>query len=468
MRVLAEARILRMAVLAMAVLGFNACSRGRDTSARTAQKVLLITVDTTRADHLSAYGYQRQTSPYLASLAERSTRFANTYSVMPTTDPAHASMLTCEYPRTHGIVQNAFRRTNPDGPSLGVWLGSRGYETAAITARIGLDPKQRRIAGFDHTDAPRLPQKERRAAEVLERTREWLDARDETPWFLWVHLWEPHKPYRPEAGARDRFTTRKVPALGKFEDPVRFLRKGETVDARVIEAAVSLYDAEIWVADRAVSALVAAATDAAPAGVEPLIFVLGDHGESLAERQAETRIGFGHGTHINDEVVKVPWLVTWEGRIGPSVIRTPVSVVDVTPTLIDLLEPGAKMKCEGRSLANSVLDGVEPEPVPLILDRRPFRSRPIPGLHRGEMAWIEHPWKLIQWDGGGNTRLYRLDQDPGETTNLAEQNPDVARAMTDRLAGWRAARPLKRDRGPRGDSDRDAEREALRSLGYID
>lgn len=394
-------------------------------------------------------------------------RFANVYTVMPTTDPAHASMLTCQYPRTHGIVQNAFRRSNPDGPSLGVWLGQRGYDTAAITARLGLDPKLRRIEGFDHTDAPKLPQKERRAAEVLALARDWLDAREGDPWFLWVHFWEPHKPYQPEAGARDLFASKPVPARLTFEDPLRFLRKGQTLGRDIVDAAVSLYDAEIWVADRALAALVGAATAAPPAGVEPLIFVLADHGESLGERQEETRIAFGHGTHINDEVVKVPWLVTWKDELAPAVVRTPVSVVDVTPTMIDLLEPGAALDCEGRSLANSVKTGSEPEVVPLVLDRRPFRTRPIPGLRVGEMAWIEYPWKLIQLDGGGNTRLYKLDEDPAETRNLASQRSDLVRTMSAQMAAWREARPLKQDRGKR-DAGRDAEREALRSLGYID
>jgi choline-sulfatase len=457
-------------VLAMCVLASFACSRSRGTAGewtKEAPKILLVTLDTTRADHLSAYGYKRQTSPFLESLAARSVRFANTYTVMPTTDPAHTSMLTCQYPRTHGLVQNGYRRANPEGPSLARWLVENGYETASITSRIGLDPKQRRIEGFDYTDAPRLPQKERRAAEVLDLARTWLDGRSGAPWFLWVHFWEPHKPYSPEAGARDRFSQTPVPLLATYEDPVRFLRKREVVDAELIEAAVSLYDAEIWVADRALSALVEAATAAPPAGVEPLLFVLSDHGESLAERQEETRIGFGHGTHINDEVVKVPWLVTWADRLKPAVIQTPVSVVDVAPTLMGLLRPEKTPECEGRSLVASIKSGVEPSPTALILDRRPFRTRPIPGLQRGEMAWIEFPWKLMQLDGGDNVRLYRLDEDPGETANRADHHPDVVATLSQRLVAWKAERPLRRDREKRT-PERSAEREALRSLGYID
>jgi arylsulfatase A-like enzyme len=239
------------------------------------------------------------------------------------------------------------------------------------------------------------------------------------------------------------------------------------VDPRIVEAAVALYDAEIWSADRAVARLLEAAAEAAPAGVAPLVFVVGDHGESLAERQEATRIGFGHGTHINDEVVKVPWIVAWDDRLRPAVVRTPVSVVDLTPTLIDLISPGSTMECEGRSLASAVLGGSEPTAVPIVLDRRPFRSKPIPGLRHAEYAWIEHPWKLIQREDADPARLYDLERDPGETKDLAAEQPAVVARLASSLARWKAERPLRRDEEPLS-PERAAEREALRSLGYVD
>jgi choline-sulfatase len=198
-----------------------------------------------------------------------------------------------------------------------------------------------------------------------------------------------------------------------------------------------------------------------------LIFVVGDHGESLAERQNETRIGFGHGTHLNDEVVKVPWIVFWSERAPPGVIETPVSLVDLTPTIMGLIDPGAKLGCEGRSLARAVLEGVEPEPVPIVLDRRPFRSRPIPGLQHAEYGWIEYPWKLIHGEGGKTTRLYDLARDPGEIHDVAASEPEVVERLVHSLARWKAARPLRSD-DEEVSPEREEEREALRSLGYVD
>jgi len=455
-------------VVLLATLPLAACKATPESAVdgEPPAKILLVTVDTTRADHVSAYGYARQTTPKIDALARHGVRFANAYTVMPTTDPSHASMLTGEYPRTHGIVSNGARRANPEGPSLGAWLGERGYLTAAITARIGLDPPLRRIRGFEEVDAPRLPQKHRTATEVLERATRWLTERSGERWFLWVHFWEPHKPYQPDEPERRAFAA-GVPRTRRYEDPIRFLARGETVPRDVVEAATALYDAEIWSADRAVGRLVEAATDAAPAGREPLILVLGDHGESLADRPLETRVGFGHGTHINDEVVKVPWIVVWSGHLHPAVIYTPVSLVDLAPTLIDLVEPGARFDCEGRSVASTLRDGGEPPPAPVVIDRRRFQSRPVPGLRHDELAWIEYPWKLIRNDGARSPLLYRLDDDPGETRNLAETEAAVTARLSAAMARWKAERPLARDDEPLT-PEREAEQEALRSLGYID
>jgi arylsulfatase A-like enzyme len=109
----------------------------------------------------------------------------------------------------------------------------------------------------------------------------------------------------------------------------------------------------------------------------------------------------------------------------------------------------------------------EPEPAPIVVDRRPFRSKPIPGLRHAEYAWIEHPWKLIQREDGAPGRLYDLARDPGETNDIAAEQPEVAERLASRLARWKAERPLRRDEEPLS-PERAAEREALRSLGYVD
>jgi len=456
---------ISLALLLLASTSTLGCRRDERVS-EVPQKIVLISIDTTRADHLSAYGYLRETSPALSRLSDEGVRFVRAYSPMPTTDPSHATMLTGEYPRTHGIVQNAAKRRNPRGPSLGAWLRERGYFTAAITARLGLDPTLRGIRGFDYTDSPRLPIKWRSAGEVVDRVRGLLDVHESTrPLFLWVHLWEPHKPYEPSEERAERFggATR----LPKLADPPRFLAAGETVSAEQVEGSVRLYDAEIATADEAVSRIVAAARAAAPRDVEPLVVIVSDHGESLAERQDERRIAFGHGALLYDEVVRVPWIVHWPGVLAPARIETPVSLVDLAPTLAGLVDPAHPLVTEGRDLAREIRRGGEPTSRAIIVDRRPFATHPLDDLAYGEIAWIDFPWKMIVSDGPRGTELYDLNEDPEELTNRASERPEVAERLLARLRDWE--RKHSAGATTRGTTrKRAAELEALRSLGYIE
>ena len=436
-------------------------------------KILLITIDTTRADHLSAYGYGRPTTPWLDVLARAGVRFENAYSAMPTTDPSHATMLTGQYPRTHGIMRNAARRRDSSAPTLASWLAERGYTTAAITARLGLHPGRRGIAGFDHADAPELPKKWRDAAEIVALVSAWLAQRAPrvagrtARWFLWAHLWEPHKPYEPEAPFVDRIGAGVDVDVGGADDPPRFLRRGERVGHDVVEAAVVRYDAEILAAEAAVRAIVERATRAEPVGEPPLVLIVSDHGESLGERQAARQVAFGHGALLYDEVVKVPWIVSWPGVIDPAIVRTPVSLVDLSATVMDLVEPGGGFATEGRSLARSILEGTEPLVVPIYVERRLFSSHPLAYLRDDETALLEHPWKLIVSEGRTSPELYRLDEDPGELRDLAAEEPARAHEMGERLETRKRVRPLP-EAAPRAGGRRAAELDALRSLGYVD
>lgn len=442
-------------------------------------KILLVSIDTTRADHLSAYGYRRPTSPFLKRLANNGVRVANAYAVMPTTDPSHASILTGQYPRTHGIMRNAARRLDPKAPTLGTWLTERGYQTAAITARVGLDPKLRLIAGFDHTDAPRAPQKWRTADEIVERASQWLAERDGR-WFLWVHLWEPHLPYDPPEPYRERFAKKPVRNLKLYSEPERFLEGDRMLSSQKIERAKWLYDGEIAAADTALQRIVNSAYEAGPDTSSPLVMVVSDHGESMAERQKTRRIGFGHGVLLYDETVKVPWITTWDGKLDRHVIETPVSLVDLAPTLMELVDPaGRAFETEGRSIAAALRGGAQPEHRVFYLERRLFNSDIRADLKHPETAVIDYPWKLIANEAVGDPELYRLDRDPLEEHNVFSTATVDARRLAERLTAWREANPLPEQRGPASRTEEQEEldeldehdrneRDALRALGYID
>jgi arylsulfatase A-like enzyme len=159
--------------------------------------VVLITLDTTRADHLGAYGYSRPTSPFIDDLARTGLRFTNHFTPMPTTEPAHATMLTGLYPRSHGILANGTRAALPNLPTLGTWFQRREYRTAALLSRYGLAPEKLGLAGFDEQWEPGAVPAESAAPATYGRFREFLRANESRPFFLWLHFWDPHDPYRP-------------------------------------------------------------------------------------------------------------------------------------------------------------------------------------------------------------------------------------------------------------------------------
>ena len=152
---------------------------------------------------------------------------------------------------------------------------------------------------------------------------------------------------------------------------------------------------------------------------------------------------------------------------APRVISTPVSLVDLAPTLAGLVEPDASFAGEGRSLARAIADGEPLEPVALFAERRPFQAHPLERLAFSEAAIIEYPWKLIDNAGASTPELYRLDRDPGEHTDLAGPEAAHARRLRERLRAWQAERPGPQIAEPPMRRRR-AEIEALRALGYID
>jgi len=429
--------------------------------------VLLVTIDTMRADHLSAYGYGEPTSTTLEALAAHGIRFADAYCTMPTTDPSHASILTGLYPRTHGILRNAGGRIrNRKVSTLGTWFKARGYRTGAVTARVHLNPRALGIRGFDFADSPSGGELHRSYREVVKRVRAWLAEHRGERWFLWAHLWEPHKPYEPPARMRARFLPAGTAAPTRRQsDPPRYVNSARPIDKAVVETSRRLYDGELATADAALAELVAAAREFAPRHGNPLIVVVGDHGESLAERQTETGIGFGHGLLLYDEVVKVPWVIQWEGELHPLVIGTAVSLVDLAPTLTGLVDPADPLRGDGRNLAAVVRGGPPPALQPIVLERRTFARPPRPDLGWAQAAWVEGPWKLIADAGPSPDRLYNLASDPGERRDLATWRPDKVAELASKLAAWkRTHRPGKAV--PAADAARRLEH--MRSLGYLE
>lgn len=293
-------RFVGALALALAAGLSAACGEGHR---EPAPSVLLVTLDTTRADHLGAYGGPRGVTPRLDELAERAVVFTRAYAVAPMTLPAHASILTGRLPTRTGLRWNGDQKLAAAVPTLAERFRDGGYSTAAFVSAAVLDRAFGLDRGFSAYDAEVSGaasrwKAERPATETVRRALAWLAAQPaDRPVFLWVHLFEPHDPYRPPE-----------PFAGRFpKDP---------------------YSAEIAAADDALGPLFATARFAP--GSRAIVSVVGDHGESLGEHGEAT-----HGILLYDSTLHVPWLLVAPG-LAARKVELATSQVDLAPTLLGL------------------------------------------------------------------------------------------------------------------------------------
>lgn len=401
--------------VASAILG-SACGPSTDT----VQGVLLFTLDTTRADALGCYGGSPEIAPHLDRLASESVRFDRARSVAPLTLPAHTSMLTGLYPPRHGVHDNGVAVVPEDLTTLAELARGRGVATAAVVASSVLDSAFGLDQGFEHWVQPQST-REFSAREVLGEGTRWLARRDRArPWFLWLHLYDPHVPYAPPQAALrqaggDPYLGEIASldaALGEFLEP---LRHDGTLDGA-------------------------------------LVLVVGDHGEALGEHGEPT-----HGALIYEATARVPFLMRLPAaRGGGRASAAPVSVSDVFPTAAEalgLLDPAQAEALDGLSLWRS-----DPP-----RDRGVYLESWSGWIHYGWsplVGWVQEEVKYLH---SSSPELYRLDADAGELSDLyATDDAHVQRAEAALRELWsRRAPPPPQD--ARFDGELLAQ---LRRLGY--
>jgi len=389
--------------------------------------VLLVTIDTLRADRLGSYGAPGALTPALDGLAARGVRFATAIAHSPLTAPSHASILTGRTPLRHGVRDNGGFTLREDVPTLAEAFGRAGYRTAGFVSGFPLDHRFGFARGFELYD-DRLPHGDdpRRAAYV-ERTAEattaaalrWLDEAGATrPWFLWVHYFDPHAPYEAPKEVADRVPGRP-------------------------------YDAEVAFVDARLGALLRRTEQpGGPAGT--VVLVTADHGESLGEHGEET-----HGVFVYDATLRVPLLLAAPGVAGGRVAATVARGIDVAPTLLDLAGLPALEGADGRSLRPAA-EGRE------MSDEPAYAESLFAAIHLGWAplhAWRTGAWKLVD---APRPELYALDADAGESRDLAATRPEVVEALRRPLQATLAAAPPP---APRAVDAASAEK--LRSLGYL-
>ena len=446
--------------------------------------VLLITIDTLRADHVGCYGYARSTTPHIDRLAAGGALFERMYTTLPRTTQSVATILTGKYPKSHG-ARGLFSRLPEANLTLAEILKDQGYDTAAFVSNLFLRPGQGFEQGFDRYDNPPSRWDDDSAATVSDRALEWLRSRrDGRPFFLWVHYLDPHWTYRPlppydrsfDPGFKEPFTLYEDLEAGR-------LTKGQVIfdnrlDTAQVEHVKALYDGEIAQVDAALGPLL---EYAAGKDLEPLVTVLtSDHGESLGEQGYH----FAHGEYLYQPTLRVPLLVRAPGRVPAGLrVKALAENVDIAPTITALLglnrlqgvdgrpllvpSPGATGEgarlwsaAPGRSVvfAESDYQLIHPE------NRRYY----IPGPAGRWSSAFDGRYELIHIPrpGGEILELYDLVDDPGETRNLEGTAVDPA-------ARQRLRQELQRyvdyDTGPPAPPREidPEERQRLKSLGYI-
>ncbi len=392
--------------------------------------VILVTFDTTRADHLGAYGYPHGLTKGFDDFARRGVFFVRAYAPAPLTLPSHATMLTGLYPPEHGLRVNGSGRLEREIPLLPEILKQHGYDTGAFIAAAVLDSQYGLDRGFSFYDDD-LPKKRSRdhfgeprrdGEDVMASALSWLRQRKSRPFFCWIHLFDAHGPYdfRPDVFGQ------------KFEQ--------HPYDAGVARQVQELERLTTFLTNRQLDA-------------NTLVVVAGDHGEGLDDHGESE-----HGMLVYNTTLHVPLVFVGPRECQPGK-RVPdvVSLVDLTPTLLDILQIPAPQHVSGRSL-RAALKGQA------IGSRDCYAETDTPFVYN---HWsplrtvISHRWKYIQTT---RPELYDLQNDPGEETNLAESAVEECRQMQNVLAVMQKAFVSAAAQNVRL-SEKD--RANLQSLGYL-
>jgi arylsulfatase A-like enzyme len=425
------------------------------------QSVVLIVVDTLRADHIGGYGYSRATTPRLDEWMSRARRYDRAMATSSWTLPSVASMLTGRLPAGHGAGEptrrdgkRSFTSLEATIPTLPGFFRARGMATGAIVTNAALSPVFGLDRGFDSYDyVPATPLQIRRAGISVQRALAWIDAQDGRPFFLLIHLFDPHMNYDPPPGYRGRFSDPTTSELGYPVTDTNAIRakvdRLSEEDRRFIAAA---YDEEIAFVDHQLGVL--------RAGLEQrgilergLVVLTSDHGEELFEHGS-----FEHGHAMWQEVLRLP-LLFWGRGVKPGSEAAAVSLLDLPATLVEAAGFPVPEAFEGLSLWSNLTRG---RPLPqrtLVAEGNLYGAQ--------QTAAIRWPLKAVWTSAGEDARFWNLEADPGEHADGSSIDPDRAAELVEAVrarnaedrAGRAASEPAELD---------PATRESLQSLGYVE
>ena len=465
-------RIRKLLTLALVALAAWGCGEKQLAPNSDHRNIVLITVDTARADHLGCYGNPLPITPKIDALAECGTVFENAYAPMPQTLPAHATLFTGLNPRLHGALENVYRL--PDRvDTLAELLHAEGFRTGAFIGALVLSVHSGIAQGFDEYDSPnetrygKVKNVVRRPAEdVTEAALGWAGKVDpERRFFLWAHYYDPHEPFTPPDYARLQ-VPRSAVAMW-VQSHSRKIQYTKLSHDELIDYWHG-YAAEMRSMDEQIGRLLNGLSEFGLLE-DTYVVLVGDHGEGLFEHGER-----GHGANLYEELMRVPFVIRDPaGEFAGARIRTPVTLADAFPTMMELaLGRPFERPVSGRSLVASLRAGSEPDSRPVFVERPHFsRERLRPGRNPedrhewGVMAGvIEDGYKLIRRPARPEL-LFDLDRDPEELTDVAGEETDRIHELRSLLDGWIHRHPAPPPGAQAGVPEEQIE--ALPALGYI-
>ena len=431
------------------------CSPEQSPSSQTsanAPNILLISLDALRADHLSCYGYDRHTTPFLDELAARGTRFSQAFVNTHGTPPSHTTMLSSLYQESHRV---GFGAGTPEGRNDTIpaevelvqeILQTAGWRTVAVTgggymaATFGFD------RGFDEFRGGSAP--------IAEGTRKLLNLLRQAPakpTFALLHTYEVHSPYEPPPEYEKLWNIYEssLPATNEVLKPLQ-KTAGEQLTEADFNRLEALYDAGIRYTDDVLRSFFAELESIGFLD-HALVIITADHGEEFGDHG-----GLLHGMSLYEELLHVPLILVGSETAAARVDPRLVSMVDLAPTILKYAGLAVPGHMEGRNLLSDDWS-------------LPWHEQRIFAQYADFRYAVRTPrWKLIQYPRGNRTHLFDLKRDPSERHNLRHERPELAAALEAELDAWRAGRPAIIDQRGAQDELPQEKIDELRALGYVD
>ncbi|MFO8056689.1 MAG: sulfatase [bacterium] len=453
------------AFIALAALIVCFLQPGRDFP----PSIILVTLDTVRQDHLSAYGYYRDTSPGLEALSEDGVTFDHCYTPLPHTLPAHFSLLTSQPPSVHGVLNNRMRCRNERVPYLAAHLKRQGFETAGFMGSGIFRPGGGIKKGFDkfysnlwrerpENRKTRLNNYVRGADEVVLLAENWLEEQDKTkPFFIWLHFWDAHGPYYSPPGYIDRYKTdaRLKRVMESRNQAPTFTYKGRVWPTAT---GINQYDGGIRFIDDELAGFWEFLQERGLYD-DCFILVTSDHGEGLNEHGT-----YVHGDNVHEEAVRIPVIMRFpDGRYSGREVHSLVNIMELAPTVLDALNLTSLPRAKGRSLVPLIRGEADAKDRSIMLETRvkeKAEDEEAPPPVSFGVATAR--WKYIVTEEGEES-LYDLLHDPHELENVASSYPEVLERLRRELRKLKKRYPAYK---PEQEKISAEMKKRLKALGY--